>query len=40
MGYQRRLGEASGRLEALLGSIPGLESADTDDKLPENEDAQ
>jgi FtsZ-binding cell division protein ZapB len=40
MGYQRRLGEASGRLEALLGSIPGLDSADTDDKLPENEDAQ
>lgn len=40
IGYQRRLGEASGRLEALLGKIPGLDSADTDDTLPENEEAR
>ena len=40
MGYQRRLNEASGRLEALLGKIPGLDSTDTEDTLTENEDAR
>jgi len=40
MGYQRRLSEASGRLEALLGKIPGLDSTDTEDTLTENEDAR
>ncbi len=40
IGYQRRLSEASGRLEALLGKIPGLDSTDTEDTQPENEDAR
>ncbi len=37
IGYQKRLSEAAGRVEALLEKVPAL---DADDTLPENEDAQ
>jgi cell division protein ZapB len=38
MGYQRRLSEASVRVEALLEQIPAVE--DDTDKQPENEEAR
>jgi FtsZ-binding cell division protein ZapB len=42
MGYQRRLSEASGRIEALLEKIPSLDAeADVEaDDVPENEDVR
>jgi len=45
IGYQKRLSEAAGRVEALLEKVPALhddEAGDdtADDTLPENEDAQ
>lgn len=43
MGYQRRLSEASVRVEALLEHIPALDNgaaASEEDKQPENEDAR
>lgn len=39
MGYQRRLSEASGRVEALLEKIPALDGA-AEEEQPENEDAR
>ena len=40
IGYQKRLSEASGRVEALLEKIPALDAdADADDQA-ENEDVQ
>ena len=39
MGYQRRLSEASGRVEALLEQIPALDGADAEQQ-PENEDVR
>jgi len=39
MGYQRRLSEASGRVEALLEKIPVLDEADAEQQ-PENEDVR
>jgi FtsZ-binding cell division protein ZapB len=40
IGYQKRLSEASSRIEALLEKIPALETAADVDAVPENEDAQ
>jgi FtsZ-binding cell division protein ZapB len=40
MGYQRRLSEASGRVEALLEKIPSLDGDAEDDDLPEKEDVR
>ncbi|QJD89525.1 hypothetical protein HH213_05045 [Duganella dendranthematis] len=40
MGYQRRLSEASTRVEALLEQIPSLDADTPDEKQPENEDAR
>lgn len=43
MGYQRRLSEASVRVEALLEQIPALDNSDAaseEDKQPENEEAR
>jgi regulator of replication initiation timing len=43
MGYQRRLSEASVRVEALLEQIPALDSGDDapeEEKQPENEEAR
>ncbi|MBV7537040.1 hypothetical protein KW842_14830 [Duganella sp. sic0402] len=43
MGYQRRLSEASVRVEALLEQIPALDNggdAAEEEKQPENEDAR
>lgn len=44
MGYQRRLSEASVRVEALLEQIPALDNGDAaaseEDKQPENEEAR
>jgi cell division protein ZapB len=40
MGYQRRLSEASGRIEALLEKIPALDGDAEDDDLPEKEDVR
>lgn len=43
MGYQRRLSEASIRVEALLEQIPALDNGDAaseEDKQPENEEAR
>ena len=39
MGYQRRLSEASGRVEALLEKIPALDGGDAGDE-PEHEDVR
>jgi regulator of replication initiation timing len=40
MGYQRRLSEASTRVEALLEQIPSLDADTPEEKQPENEDAR
>ncbi|NYE61513.1 regulator of replication initiation timing [Duganella sp. 1224] len=40
MGYQRRLSEATARVEALLEHIPPLDGATPEDKQPENEEAR
>ena len=40
MGYQRRLSEASDRVEALLEKIPALDGDAEDDDLPEKEDVR
>lgn len=40
MGYQRRLSEASTRVEALLEQIPALDGDTPEDKQPENEEAR
>jgi regulator of replication initiation timing len=39
LGFQKRLSEASSRVEALLEKIPALDSAVADEQ-PENEDVQ
>jgi len=40
MGYQRRLSEASTRVEALLEQIPALDADTEEEKQPENEEAR
>ncbi|MRX07239.1 hypothetical protein GJ697_05260 [Pseudoduganella sp. FT25W] len=40
MGYQRRLSEASVRVEALLEQIPAIGGDAAEDKQPENEEAR
>ncbi len=41
IGYQKRLSEAAGRVEALLEKVPALHDDEAaDETLPENEDAQ
>ena len=40
MGYQRKLAEASSRVEALLEKIPALDGDAEEDDQPENEDAR
>jgi regulator of replication initiation timing len=40
MGYQRRLSEASVRVEALLEQVPALDGGVAEEKQPENEDAR
>jgi regulator of replication initiation timing len=40
MGYQRRLSEASVRVEALLEHIPSLDADAPEEQQPENEDAR
>ncbi|NGZ87835.1 hypothetical protein [Duganella aceris] len=39
MAYQRRLGEVSARVAALLEKVPALDGGESD-ALPENEDAR
>ncbi|MES2162440.1 cell division protein ZapB [Duganella violaceipulchra] len=40
MGYQRKLSEATGRVEALLEKIPALDGDAEEEEQPENEDAR
>ncbi|MCU6496837.1 hypothetical protein LPN04_03405 [Rugamonas sp. A1-17] len=40
MGYQRKLSEAAGRVEALLEKIPALDGTAEEEPQPENEDAR
>jgi len=39
IGYQRRLSEAAGRIEALLAKVPALDG-DADEEPSDNEDAR
>jgi len=40
LGFQKRLAEAAGRVEALLDKVPALDEAGEDpDSLPDHEDA-
>ncbi|GJJ04075.1 hypothetical protein RugamoR64_46130 [Duganella rhizosphaerae] len=40
MGYQRKLSEAAGRVEALLEKIPALDGDAEEEEQPANEDAR